>query len=328
MEKIKKIIFIIISLLIWFLISELLLRFYFWYISQKYDIEMRKYAIELKQNINDKRSHIHIPNSHAEIMWADVKINSKWLRDDDINYKKTKWEYRILLLWDSLTFWFWVERWKLFADLLEKKLNKENNILLKNYNKITIINWWVWNYNTEQEFEFLKKEWIKYNPDEILLMYYINDLEKTQKYTDNFFTRDIISFAVIKSLTRNIEYLINSRTYIDYYKNLYNKKKLNKFKKIIKDLDIFTSQKNIKLKVIILPELHNLKDYKFTNEELKIWNIIKKLKIPFLNTKTWFNKRKKLSYYWVAKDDTHPNKYAHKIITNIIFNIFYNEKRQ
>ena len=62
----------------------------------------------------------------------------------------------------------------LFPKQLEKSLN--NNV-----NKIEVINAGIGNYNSSMEVELFKLLGINFDPDLVILMFYINDVEPTPK---------------------------------------------------------------------------------------------------------------------------------------------------
>lgn len=96
-----------------------------------------------------------------------IKINSKGLRDENYDYKKPDGTKRIVVLGDSFTVGPQVEENELFTEVLE-------NDLLKN---VQVINTGVLGYGSYQELIFLKNEGVKYNPDLIVVAFYIeNDI--------------------------------------------------------------------------------------------------------------------------------------------------------
>lgn len=186
-------------------------------VVQNYDVEMWKYAVSLKKSVDDPRSHVHIPNSSRRIMGASVSINSKGLRDREYSYEKSEGTFRILVLGDSVTFGFGVEMERTYPKLLEKWLNESGK---RNYE---VINAGVGNYNTLQELSAYELDLFRYRPDMIVLGFYLNDAEKTQKYVENFLSKRSISYAFIVSAWRKIAAVMNPNLrYGEYYSLLYS----------------------------------------------------------------------------------------------------------
>jgi len=100
------------------------------------------------------------------------KTNSKGLRDYEHNYEKKNNTFRILVLGDSMTFGEGVEVNESYPKILEKLLN--NNTQGK---KFEVINAALPAQNTDQELIYFMEEGYKYNPDLIILGFYIgNDI--------------------------------------------------------------------------------------------------------------------------------------------------------
>ena len=98
------------------------------------------------------------------------RINSFGLRDRE--YNATTNAYRIIILGDSFTFGVGVPEENTFTELIEKKLNK-------NQNRFEALNAGVNGFGTLEE-EYKLDELIKYKPDMIILAFYQND------YGDNY----------------------------------------------------------------------------------------------------------------------------------------------
>ncbi len=120
----------------------------------------------------DRLEYVYKPNSEFTFE-NDItyKINSKGLRGRELDYKKPHGIHRILALGDSYTFGWMLPLRDSYPSILEKILNQKSSL------DYEVINAGVYGYNTEQEYEFLKREGIKYNPDLVIVGFTINDLE-------------------------------------------------------------------------------------------------------------------------------------------------------
>jgi len=312
-----------ISLLCSLAMVEGLLRIFFNYFVQNYNIEMWRYSALMKQGQENGRSHVHVKKSSAKIMGVQVKINSKGLRDDELSYEKKNGEYRILLLGDSITFGFGAKRGEIFADILENYFNRGDSLLGK-IDIVRVINGGVGNYNSEQELAFLFTEGIRYGPDEVILCFYINDLEARQEFLSNIFTRNFISYAYLTSvLGYFFNFYLPGKNYLSYYKSWYTNKNLKNFEQLMRKTKKKLKERGILFRVVIIPELHGLKNYPFTSETVKVKKILTQLKIDHIDTYSYFNKKLTVSSYWVAMDDVHPNYLAHKVIAKAVWGNFY-----
>jgi len=98
------------------------------------------------------------------------KINSAFMRDDEISLEKGENTVRVLCLGDSITEGSEVDNDGTYPNLLEKELNKLN--LGKHFE---IYNCGVGDYGIRQELLFLREIGLKYKPDIVILGYYVND---------------------------------------------------------------------------------------------------------------------------------------------------------
>ena len=165
-------------LLILLIILEIGLRAFFHY-YQSYDIEMWRYGSALKIKApNSKMSHQHTRNKKSVFYGAEISINSKGLRDREFGYEKTPGVKRVLFRGDSLTLGWGVPFDRIFTKLLERKFYELSNT------PTDVLNSGVGNYNSEQEYTYYRIEGFKYNPDHVMLLYFINDAEPTPIFSD------------------------------------------------------------------------------------------------------------------------------------------------
>ena len=144
--------------------------------GMQYDLEMWKYARAMKRvsTIADA-GHDHVPGTSARLMGVDVRINSTGQRNTEILRPKPDDVYRIVMLGDSLTFGWGVEEEQTSSRRLERKLNSVRS----NGKRVSIVNAGVGNYNTKMQAAWLVAEGDRYEPDMIVLNYFINDAEPT-----------------------------------------------------------------------------------------------------------------------------------------------------
>ena len=298
------------SLILFSMIMEIALRIYTHY-SIFYDIEMTRYANQIKiPSDNPKIGHVHKPGSEAELMGVNVKINADGLRDKDYPVNRGK-EYRIVVLGDSLTFGWGVEKKYAFETLLEEKLNS--------IRPTEILNFGTGNYNSEQEVNLFMEKGVKYKPDHVVLFYFINDAEVTpEKSGWEFLSYSrVITFywSKIHSLMANLS---ESKSFKSFYSELYSddsegwintRKSLSLMAQYCRDNEILFD-------VILLPELHNVVDYPLKEEHAKIMAFLKENSINSIDLTQFFSSVKEPHKLWVALDDAHPNKIAHSMISD------------
>lgn len=97
----------------------------------------------------------------------NVTINSKGLRDYEYSYEKPENTYRIVMLGDSMTSAHEVLVEDTFENVLERKLNNVGNY--------EVLNLGVKAYSIQQEFVTLEEEGFRYDPDMVILNFYVGN---------------------------------------------------------------------------------------------------------------------------------------------------------
>ena len=117
----------------------------------------------------------HIPEARATWEGRDfnvpVEINSKGLRDREYEYRKAERVFRILAFGDSYLEGWGARQEDVVTEVLERHLNDRNDGI-----PYEVINCGVAGYGTDQELLFFQREGIRYDPDLILLFFYVNDV--------------------------------------------------------------------------------------------------------------------------------------------------------
>lgn len=299
---------IVIVFIVILALGEVMIRVYLNF-NTAYDIEMTKYALNLKNDSDNKLiGHVHRPNKSMELMDVMVDINSDGHRDKEYPVTKND-KYRIIFLGDSLTFGWGVEEEETFATLIEENLNSDS--------PTEVINFGTGNYNTEQEVNLFLEKGLKYNPDKVVLFYFINDAEITPEKSGLWFLgySQFVSFywSRINSLLNNF---LPSKSFQEYYESLYDEDQqgwINARKAIIQLRDICESR-GIDFQVVLLPELHDVNNEIFANIYNSLALFLADNNIDYLNLAKLFENHPNQIELWVSYDDAHPNNIAHRKI--------------
>ena len=318
-KTLKNLLAILIILVVLLAICEASIRVYLHY-NTVYDIEMTRYAMSVKEDSeNPKIGHVHKPGSNMELMDVNVSINSDGLRDRDYPIERGD-AYRIIFLGDSLTFGWGVEQEYTFQYLLEEEIGKTA--------PTEIINFGTGNYNTEQEVSMFFEKGVKYDPDKVVLFYFINDAEATPKKSGLWFLgySYLISFywSRINSLINNI---LVSRSFKDYYTALYmdDQEGWINSQKAMLELRDYCLENAIAFQVVLLPELHDTNNLIFGEVYNKISLFLQQNGIEYMNLAKLFSDHGDQMELWVSYDDAHPNKLAHGKIAETLVE-FISEK--
>ena len=289
-----------------FLVGEAFIQIY----SSRYpiyDIEMLHYANQLKMEYSDPLvGHFHQPNKTARLMGVEISTNSDGFRGRDYSLLRGE-ARRLIFLGDSLTLGWGVKKEDTFSSILEEKFS--------HVRPTEIINFGVGNYNTEQEAHLFLDKGLRYHPDEVVLFYFINDAEITKPENFKNFLRysDLAAFywSVATHFSGKLDYQ-------SYYHGLYKEGWAGwaRSKDAFLLLKRICDEKGIKLRVVLLPELHRLTDYPFKKEHALVKDFLDENNISCLDLAPFFYKKEPASKLWVAKDDAHPNAAAHHLIAD------------
>src|SRR5581483_11560357 len=289
--------------------------------TMHFGLEMWKYAKDLKTPVSDPgMAFYHRPNSDAFLMGADMKINSMGMRNQEISTNKPPGTFRIIALGDSTTVGWGVHFEKTYPKLLEKSLNANPpSPRWKNYE---VINTGIGNYNAAQEVASLKDRWLALNPDIVTIGWFINDAEPTPKPREPWLM--VHSYGYVWLTTQFGAMLRNvgaNKNYKDYYNGLYNENQpgFPKMKAAYAELAQICREKNIPVKILLIPELHTLSgNYEFTNINDIMRNIGKTNGMEVLDLIDAFPATGDPHQYWASPDDDHPNDAANELMAKKI----------
>lgn len=284
--------------------------------GMNFDIEMWKYARDLKRvSSNPEIGHEHRPNGKGVYMGVPVQINSMGLRDREYPLARTKGVTRILMLGDSVTFGWGVKAEDTPSKLLEKSLNA--GLAKPGYE---VINTGVGNYNTAMEVAYFLDRGRRYNPDIVILNYFINDAEITPKRKKSVLTEHSQAAVMFASAIDKMQ-----RTYFGksdwrhYYSDLYapDAEGWIKAKDSIQRLAEYCKHHGIKLMIVNYPELHQFRPYPFQRATESVRRAAHDNGAGFLDVYPAL-KDLKPETLWVSPDDAHPNQIANTRISNSI----------
>lgn len=307
-EIMKGLAAMLVSLLLFLVLLEVTLQIYT-RLAIYYDVEMSRYATEVKtKSDNPKIGHEHIPGAEAHLMGVDVEINSDGLRDEEYSVERNN-KYRIAVLGDSLTFGWGVEKEDTFEVLLESMLSEKR--------PTEMINFGHGNYNTVQQVNLFRKKGLKYNPDKVVVFWFINDAEVTpvrSKWTPVARLRSVtFLWSRVRGLLTRSE---AGTTFESFYSDLYDDGQpgFEAMKDAFLELQGICEQRGIELQVVMLPELHDLVNYPFAEEYAKVRRFLERNAIPVVDLTDDFAGYEDAEELWVARDDAHPNALAHRMI--------------
>jgi lysophospholipase L1-like esterase len=301
---------VVVSFLIFLVLAEIGLRLYL-RDHIFYDVEMSRYANLLKIDAaNPKIGHVHRPNGVARLMGVEVRINSAGFRDDEARLERDH-RRRLIFLGDSLTFGWGVEKRQSFEDRLERSLALRA--------PTEIINFGAGNYNTVQQVELFLETGLDYRPDAVVLFYFINDAEPVpRKSRFAWLGRSRVATFYWSRVKALFARWSAAPDYAAYYAALYDEGRPGwvAAKDALRRLRDECRERDIGLAVVLLPELHELADYRFAAQHALVTDFLDGLGIESLDLAPHFASEPDPQRLWVAPDDAHPNARAHRLIAD------------
>jgi lysophospholipase L1-like esterase len=287
--------------------------------GMQFDLEMWKYARDVKVVSDDpKIGHEHGPNRKAQLMGVKVETNSKGQRDREIPYERTPGLLRIAMVGDSLTMGWGVPFESLFSKQVERLYEKAGRTA-------EVVNLGVGNWNTVQEVQYFLTKGYKYNPDIVVLNYFVNDAEPTpaKREQPSWLLRRCYSCVFFKGrLDTLLRQITTRQNWVDYYLGLYDGGKSKGWldaRAAIKQLADYCKANNIRLLIAHLPELHDVQNYRFGVVTELVRQAANEYNVPFVDLlpNLQFQASEDL---WVTPPDPHPNAFANELIASGLFN--------
>ena len=261
-----------------------------------------------------------------------VVRNSHGFRDNEYPYKKPNDTFRILVLDDSQTFGHGIKDIK---DTWHKKLEVLMNQGLENH-KFQVISLAGKGWNTDTQLYELLKVGFKYNPNMILIGFYMNDMPrlKTMTHCQQFDIKLFKKSYTIKWFRENskvyhfIEFRVNrlleklgyKPTYADCRNQTFNSRGWDISKISLDTIQMSAQIKNIHFMLTTIPLLFKLgNNYPLKNDHLKIKTCCEKRKLECLDLFNKSFKRLDHTQLVVSNTDAHLNELGTEIVAETLF---------
>ncbi|MBU0666229.1 MAG: SGNH/GDSL hydrolase family protein [Nanoarchaeota archaeon] len=286
------------------------------------------------------------PNKNVTWMFTPIQTNSKGIRDYEYEIPKPNNICRILILGDSITFGLYLPLNETYSKKLEQLLN-----LNEQTKRFEVINAGVTGYNTVQEFNLLKNKLMEYEPDLVILGFFLNDFDYSWKLVRKkneihlMVPKQQLATPIIINLPTkiNLFFLKNSFSYRylnlklsviikrfqpNYTINNYFKPYKQPTESTIKDMKQFLQEKNISFLMLIFPLLEGTppdSTFILFQDAVEIPN---NLNISYINILDEYKNR--TNYLFTLRvlnnDIYHPNEYGNTIISESIYEFLQKEQ--
>jgi lysophospholipase L1-like esterase len=307
---------VLIALLLCLLSAEVAVRVIF-HCVPNYDFEMWRYAAELKQPLPTAALPFHHwANRGGRYYGVDIKTNSLGMRDREVAAARTPGSRRVVILGDSYALGWGVPQEETFSRLLEQLLNKEKP-------GADVINLGTGNYNSAMEVELFKQKGLALNPDLVVLMYYINDVEPTPGLgrVSYWLQKHFYLLGFMRTKVHQLVMMGEGSDWLEsYYRKIYGTGNpgLQQNRQALQELAALCRSKNTRLLMVNIPDLRRLESYPFTFATDFIRSIAEENRVPFLDLLPLFGKHPGKSL-WVSDDDSHTNGRANGLASQAIF---------
>lgn len=280
---------------------------------QNYDIEMWRYAKELKTPSADPAlGHEHIKNSSALLQSVDIRTNEWGLRGGPV-VDMPAGGRRILVLGASITLGWGVKEEDTLTSVLERKFAEKGE-------PVQVLNAGIGNYNAERYVKHFFHDLKDLKPTDIVVHYFLRDAEKLEAGGGNFFLRNselavTLWIAMNRLIGPQGEGSIN-----DHYKAVYDTQSegYKTMEASLRDLADYAKDNNIRLTLAMVPDVHNLENYPFTDIHQRMKSVAEGMGYRFVDLLPAFGTLSPEDV-WAMPGDPHPNALGHKLMADALF---------
>ncbi len=281
-----------------------------------YDIEVWKYAKDLKiKSDNPILDYEHRKNVKGTFQNIDFRINERGLRGDKLRNSEAR---RILFLGGSITLGWGVDEEDVVTNRIEK-------MFLDSGKDVEVLNGGMLNYNTNRYVTRFFERLIDLKPTDIVINYFLRDAEDLKPTKPNYLLRNSqLAVTVWTAFNRTI----NSRgqnSMEKHYSSIYKKNSIGfqTMERNLKKLSDYAKSNNIRIYIVMIPDIKNLIDYKFDYIHAQIAEIAKANDYIFLDSLPRFRGLSFESLY-AMPGDPHPNSKGHRILAETAFPVLLN----
>jgi hypothetical protein len=182
---------------------------------------------------------------------------------------------------------------------------------------VEIIGFGAGNYNTAQEVQLFREKGLKYRPDKVVVFFFINDAEPTPHMSSWGILNHSRAITFLWSRANILRSRFSAaRGFQSYYSSLYQEGQpgWEQQKRAFLDLKDLCARNGTHLQVVLLPELHAPSRLPFKAEHEKVMAFLSDHGIESLDVAPAFLNQPDPHRLWVALDDAHPNRIAHRLI--------------
>jgi hypothetical protein len=278
-----------------------------------YDIEMWRYSKELKhKSDNPALDFDHKPSKSAILQGTEIRLNRWGLRGPEVTSPKPG-ERRILFLGGSITLGWGVPEKDTVEARLERMLDAAGE-------PAQVLNGGVGNYNAERYVSRFFEELKDLNATDIVVHYFLRDAEDLPPGGGNILLRNSELAVTMWIAYHRLFDKSGEKSLVDHYRAVYQPDAPGfiVMQRELHDLAEYAKEKHINIYLAMIPDVHNLVDYKFefVHEIMRNLAQVDGYKyIDLLPAMTGYPPEQ----LWAMPGDPHPNAFGHELMARAIF---------
>jgi lysophospholipase L1-like esterase len=278
-----------------------------------YDIEMWRYANELKQKSDDPSIDFdHRRSQSALLQSTEIRLNSWGLRGPEIAPLQPD-QRRILFIGGSITLGWGVPEKDTVEARLQRMLNDAGDAA-------QVLNGGVGNYNTERYVSRFFKELTPLKPTDIVVHYFLRDAEELPAGGGNALLRHSELAVTLWIAYHRLLDKHGETSLVDHYRGVYDPSAagFGVMQSKLRELAEYARRNNVRIYLAMMPDVHNLVDYKFGF----VHDIMRKIAendgyiyVDLLPAMLGYPPEQ----LWAMPGDPHPNAFGHELMARAIF---------
>ena len=279
-----------------------------------YHIEMWRYSKELKERSdNAVLGHEHVPNDEAELQNVNIRINSHGMRGEEFP-PITNGQRRIIFLGSSATLGWGIEEEETLSSRIEQKFKDVGK-------NVVVMNAGIGNYNTKRYVELFLTENTDLKPTDIVVNYYLNDAEILDAGGGNAFLRNSQLAVTGWILMNRLKSQAQPKSILEHYQSTYEPdyQGFKDMKASLEKLAEYAKQNNIRLHLLMMPEVHDLVNYEYEFAHDIIREIAQDNGYNFIDALPAFQDIEDAQSLWAMPGDPHPNAEAHRMFADVLY---------
>jgi len=276
---------------------------------RNYDIEMWRYARELKtRSPNEALGHEHVPNAAATLQSVEIRTNEFGLRGGPVRVPPPA--RRILFLGSSITLGWGVPEDETVSAVVERRLKAMGA-------DVEVLNAGIGNYNAPRYVALYETRLRSLKPTDIVVQYFLRDAEEIDPGGGNFLLRNSQLAVTLWIAYSRLFGETGEGSLIDHYRRIYapDSRSYAKATEALGHLAELAHQDGTRLYLAMVPDVHDLGDYKFGFIHAQIRAQAERLGYKFVDLLPAFGNLSP-EEVWAMPGDPHPNALGHKLMAD------------